>query len=137
VAVAEAVAVRDEVLADVLLDELQRRRSPKGEPVLDRLLARGEGARGALSLRKVEPDVGEQLDRRIEERRTLDAARVEIRQLEDEAGAAPKTAEKKARAPPAPPTLAPAGPPPGESPPPVPPTTDRPPARRGARPATS
>ena len=72
------------MLAHVLLEELARAAAAGPEARLDRLLERPEGKVVQLVRGEVEADVREELDRGIEERRSLDALGLPGSELEDE-----------------------------------------------------
>src|SRR5262249_30533187 len=86
-AVAKAVAtvgVSHEMLVHFLLEERPRRRRAGVESCLDRLVWRAVRMILALAFREVEPDVGEDLDRGIEQRDALEPVGIEDCQLEDQ-----------------------------------------------------
>ncbi len=80
----EAVRVLYEVLAHLLLQELEWRRRAGVDPFRDRILLRPEGAVGALAFGEVVADVGKELDRGVEQRGPLDAVRYEHSELEND-----------------------------------------------------
>src|SRR5262249_9248290 len=84
-AVAEAelaVAMTNEMLPVLFLQELAWRRRAGGEPLVDRLLRRVVRPVVALTLREVEADVRKELNRRVEQHGAPDAAGVQGRELE-------------------------------------------------------